>query len=270
MSIKKKLLVFALGFSMLITLAELNLTSITKDYERSKVAGVASTNFAYYYLPIRQFFTKKHRNAEHALSVAFFIARLPEKNYVALMKNGGRALWLLKPIALDNTDENKPWQIQAAYEALLLLVRMPLDTELRYLSDQFAKKLNTPLKWAENSSDPIEVFQIKEVLSMYVARKLGEAKLLEGMLLIPDENTQWRNDLATVRVVMAACAQNVAIDPDPAKEAFSRGFSPHWLRWEKISGWDVALIQTVIMSNTSEDCKKISQTYQSMINFIKE
>lgn len=266
----KILLVFLVGIAILLIGCESNLRLVKRDFRDSRVAGAFASSVAYQYLQLRRILTKSDLEGS-SIAVAFHVARQPAPTYLKRMELGGFSLSILKPIVFNIDIKNNPFKVQAAYEALVLLNGMPLDADLFQLGDQLSNVLVSAIRQQESQSDPEEVFAAKEVLSMYVARKLGEAKLLEGMLLVPGQNTQWRNDLATVRVVLAACAQRVIEVPAPAWSALVRGFGPKWLHREGAVGWDAALIGTVQASNTSEDCKKLAIRFESMINFsIKE
>ena len=262
----KTILLMAIGIGALVFTAESNLDSQKNDFVNSSVSEPMRARAAYHYLMFRRLLIK-NRNAEYSIATAFHVARQPVmEDFPTLMKHGGLALSLLAPIAESVEVEDKPWKAQAAYEALLLLVRMPLDSALFQLSDRFAKVLFDTLKVEENAANAAEVFQAKEVLSMYAARKRGEAKMLEGMLTLPIENIKWLNDLATVRIGLSACAQRNTVAPPPSWDALARGFGRKWLSVEAKMGWDAALTQTVNLSNVSEDCKKLAQRYESMIN----
>jgi hypothetical protein len=243
---------------------ELNLESIRGDYQIAKVSGQVATRTAYHYLRVRQWVIK-YKNVESTVAVAFQIARQPSQSYLGLMKNGGTSLGLLLPIAMTDDQQDKTLQHDAAYEALILVTRMPLDHELFRVGDQLSNLLANGLKSDQATSE--EVFLISELLSMYSARKLGEFKILAGMRELPGEDLEWRNDLTIVRIGLAACAQRVIDVPPQSRSALSRGLGVKWLYAVSIVGWDLALSETVNASNSSEDCKKFASQFKSMTNF---
>jgi hypothetical protein len=267
MKSRTKLFLLICIIGSVVTLLEINLNSVKNDFFNTKISNNLSTNIAYHYLSIRCKIVK-HKQAEYALAVASSMARQPAKSYMQLMQNGGKSIFLLKPIALDEVDEKKPWKTQAAYELLLLLVRMPWDQELTNLSSHLALELKNEINSNAESATANEAFDVKEVLSMYAARMLGKAALLEGMEAIDVSNSEWRLNLAYLRVALAACVQRVTDVPDAATDALRNGLGPTWLKQEAESGWDIALVQTVTFSHTSEDCKNFSRKYQSMIDFL--
>lgn len=263
MHINKKFLLSVICTIVLLTGLELNLASIRGDYQIAKVSGQLATRTAYHYLRVRQWVIR-YKNAESTVAVAFQIARQPSQSYLGLMKNGGTSLGLLLPIAMTDDQQDKILQPNAAYEALVLLVRMPLDQELARVGDQLINVLANGLKNSQITSE--EVFTISEVLSMYSARKLGEFKILVEMRELTGQNVQWRNDLAIVRIGLAACAQRVTEVPSESRSALSRGFGVEWLHAESIVGWDFALSETVNTGNSSDGCKEFSTQFKSMIN----
>ena len=270
---KAKVLLLFVVFVAVVLLLESNLNAIARKYADTKISSSLSTNAASGYLSVRQWFSK-HRHAEYVLATASSKARQPEKNYQTLMRNGGEALLMLRKIALDDVKENKPWRVQAGYEGLVLLVRMPWDSDLSNLSDRLAALLFEEVRAASidesaslNGEHSDELFDIREVISMYAARKRGQPALLDGMTRTKIQDGQWRLDLATFRISLAACTQRAIDFSEPAKEAFGRGFGALWLKRESYAGWDMALVETVKFG-ASEDCKKFSRRYASMIDIV--
>ena len=265
---KKTILIYFTSVVAFIFLAEINLVARNKDYQKSLASNWWETEIAYRYFTVRRKLISA-KNPEYAISIAAHIARQPTDHFLSLMRNGGIALSILIPVSEDKNSNNKPFATQAAYEALVLLVRMPPDAEIDRLSDYSAKLLVEAIKINGNSGGTDEVFQIKEVLSMYAARKRGVAEILGGALDLPNEERAWRNDLATARIGMAACIQRGIAVPIPSRDALDRGFGLKWLGREAREGWDEALIQTVIVGNSSDDCKGLARRYESMVIFTK-
>jgi hypothetical protein len=112
---------------------------------------------------------------------------------------------LLNKIVLSSVIEDEPWRVQAVYEAVLTLVRMPQDSDLLQIADRHARLLYEALSTSKNKLDVTGDFQIKEVLSMYLARKIGTAQLYVGILVLSGANMRWRNDLAAIRIGLATC-----------------------------------------------------------------
>jgi hypothetical protein len=262
---KKTLLMTLVALGVLIFAAEANLTARKRDYASSLVSNPFDTRLAYHYLVLRRQFIQA-RNAEYSMAAAFHIARQPADGYTSQMRNGGLALSLLVPVSASSDRVDEPFVTQAAYEALVLLSRMPADADLIPVADQAAKTLFSSLKAGEKTGDPAEVFQIKEVLSMYAARKRGDAEIVEGALNLPGENQIWRNDLATVRIGLSACAHRDVVVPDASREALARGFGLKWLGAEAKMGWDAALTSTVAAASSSAECKRFASRYESMID----
>ena len=265
----RKLVVFILlGIGVLIFAAESNLVARERDYRELLISNSLEVSFAYKYLIFRRQFVDKN-NSQYSIAIASHVARQPENKFLSLMKNGGTSLSLLIPIFENTAPNNKPFATQAAYEALVLLVRMPTDAELGQLADYSARVLLDALNLERTSGNSAEVFQVKEVLSMYAAKKRGVAEILGETLDLPDEERAWRNDLAVVRIGLSACSERTTALPIPSRDALERGFGLKWLDREAKAGWDEALIQTVIVSTSSDDCKRFARRYKSMILFTK-
>jgi hypothetical protein len=262
---KRTLVITLVAICVLIFAAEASLNARRGDFLLSIASDPIKTRIAYHYLVVRRLLIKA-KNAENSIATAFHVARQPSDGFTNQMKNGGMALSLLTPVFASSDRADEPFAAQAAYEAMVLLSRMPADADLIQVADQAAKVLLDSIKTAGNSDDPAEVFQIKEVLSMYAARKRGVAEIFGGALDLLGENQIWRNDLATVRIGLSACAQRDVAVPEASREALARGFGLKWLGGEAKMGWDVALTNTVAAGNSSDECKKFASRYESMFD----
>jgi hypothetical protein len=199
------------------------------------------------------------------IAVAVSYARNSEVNFLANMKRGGRTVALLLSIARDKESSHA---IQAAYEALVLLIRMPMDESLAPIANQFSQQLASAITDSENTPTDWEKFQVREVLAMFAVRaRPNSPTQLVADLKAPSEmkDAGWLSKLAQVRVGFASCVQSETDYPEVFLSALHAEFPVEWLKHEARLGWDVPFMDAVIISSKSSACIERAQKLKSLI-----
>lgn len=198
------------------------------------------------------------------IAVAASYARNGEENFLANIKRGGRAIALLLSIARDKENSHA---IQAAYEAMVLVIRMPMDKDLAPIANQISQQLASAITSSKTPTD-WERFQVEEVLAMFAVRARPDAPTqLMANLKAPSEmkDAGWLSKLAQARVGFASCVQSETDYPEIFRSALHAEFPVEWLKHEARLGWDVPLMDVVILSSKSSACIERAQKFKLLI-----
>nr|WP_315473871.1 hypothetical protein [uncultured Rhodoferax sp.] len=244
-----------------VGLAEWQLGVLRADYRQGQVSGNASIRLGTLYLPVRQ---RLFSDPGAQIAVAFRVVRQSEsQDFVFTMRQAGIGLGMLLEVFRDS-DVNTEYQNEAAFEALILLTRMPWDEDF----SQEASRLSAHLRGAlsQNASATLDERQmIEEVLELVAVRQgAGRVPAVPPNTVSTDERKAWEMGLQAVRLGLASCLKTPEPPLNAAWAALERGFGQNWLRREWVAGWDAGLQQALHASRASADCQRLAARLSSM------
>jgi hypothetical protein len=249
------LLLFVVG------LAEWQLGVLRADYQQGKVSGNASVRLGSLYVPVRQ---RLFSDPGAQIAAAFQVVRQSEsQDFVSTMRQAGMGLGMLLEV-FRGSDVNTEYRNEAAFEALILLARMPWDEDFSQEASRLSAHLRDAL--SQNSSATRDERQmIEEVLELVaVWQGTSRAPAVSSVTLPTDERKAWQVGLQVVRLALVSCLKTTEPPLDAAWAALDRGFGQNWLRREWVAGWDAGLQQTLHASRASADCQRLAARLSSM------
>ncbi|MFM2275779.1 MAG: hypothetical protein RL211_1651 [Pseudomonadota bacterium] len=261
---KKVVILIASTMVAFVLISHYFLGSVSDKYFQSEsIETGVKTDIAFEYASVLQTFrlTPDHK----AIAVAASYARSLGADFLPNMKRAGRAIRMLLSVA---NKKESPHASQATYEALVLLVRMPLDAEMTPLVNELAQRLAIALRSQPDESITIEKFQVKEVLAMFAARsRPDEATQVKTNLSPPSDakDAPWLVKLAAARIGFSACIQSDHAFPDGLQTALNAAFPRAWLKNEARLGWDTPFMDVIIQTSRSPACTEQARKFKSLI-----
>lgn len=262
---KKKALAFiVVVVAALVVISHHLLDSISAEYFQSgTVSRGVKVDVAFEYANIFLAFglIPDHK----AIAVAASYARNINDDFLSNIKRGSRSVRMLLSVSKKKEASHAT---QAAYEALAILVRMPLDVELAQSVNELAQKLAIAIRAQFDNATPLERFQVTEGLTMFAARsRADEALQLRADLNPPvDVNDgQWLAKLAAVRIGFSVCVQSDRDFPWALQSALNTAFPRPWLKNEALLGWDAPFMDVVTRTSRSPTCVEQARNFKLRI-----
>ena len=260
---KKTIFVLVFTVSLLLGINQL-INSISNDYFlRGKISEGKKVDIAFECVSI--FMNLGLISDNKIIAVAASYARNYDDNFISNMRRGGKSVRMLLSIARKKENSHA---IQASYEALSILIRMPLDAELAQTVNDLAQKLTVAITSKAGTPSTMEKFQVTEVLAMFAARSRAEQALRVITELNPPQgvnDSKWLIKLALMRIGFSSCIQSDSDFPKNFQSDLYAEYSKEWIKNEARFGWDVPFMDVVIRTSKSPTCIESAGKFKSMI-----